>query len=127
MSVEFNGQTIKPEQVLGESRPGIKVCYCTDTRPVKGHAEFVSGADLFVCEGIYAEIDKLDKAIDHRHMIFQEAAQIAKDGKVNELWLTHFSPSLTDPGQYKSEAQSVFPNTVIGRDRMTKTIRFKED
>jgi ribonuclease Z len=58
------------------------------------------------------------------HMTFGEAAKIAKAANVSELWLTHFSPALPDPYNYIQEASNIFPNTVIGKDRMTKTLAF---
>ena len=123
-SPEFEGRVYTPEMVLGEARRGIKVSYCTDSRPPDGIVDFVKDSDLFVCEGIYGENDKLDKAIDHRHMIFCEAAEIAASAKVRELWLTHFSPSLTHPEAFLSNATDIFPKTIIGRDRMSVTLTF---
>ena len=49
---------------------------------------------LFICEGMYAEKEKLNKAKQYKHMTFYEAADMAKRAEVKELWLTHFSPSL---------------------------------
>ena len=60
--------------VMGESRRGLKITYCTDTRPVPSIAEYAKEADLFICEGMYGEDDKLDKAKEHKHMTMMEAA-----------------------------------------------------
>ena len=57
-------------------------------------------------------------------MIFSEAALLAKQAAAEELWLTHFSPSITDPFEYESAVQTVFPNTVIGQDGMKKRLKF---
>ena len=43
---------------------------------------------------MYGENDKECKAKENRHMTFEEAAKLAKEANVKELWLTHFSPSL---------------------------------
>ena len=123
-SVEYDGRLYTPDMVLGPPRKGIKVSYCTDSRPTRDLASFVHGADLFVCEGIYGENEKLQKAKEYRHMIFSEAATIANEAKVEELWLTHFSPAMTNPEMFLEAASSIFPNTVVGKDRMTKTIYF---
>ncbi len=125
-TVEYEGKVYTPDMVLGEPRKGIKVSYCTDSRPVEGLDSFVAGSDLFICEGIYGEDEKKDKAIAYKHMLFSEAAEIAKAGGVKELWLTHFSPSLTDPKMFLQNARDVFYNTVTGYDRITKTILFTE-
>ncbi len=124
-NVEYNGQILKPDMVLGQERDGIKVCYCTDSRPLDRMHSFINKADLFVCEGMYGEEDKKEGAIAKKHMIFSEAATMAKYGNVEELWLTHFSPALTEPQQFLYNAKNIFENTFVGYDRISKTIYFK--
>ena len=92
--VEFEGKTYTPDMVMGAPRKGLKVTYCTDTRPTKSIEEHATGADLFICEGMYGEEDKQQKAREHKHMTFYEAAHIAKNAGVRQMWLTHYSPSL---------------------------------
>ncbi len=123
--VVFNDVVYKPEMVLGGERKGIKVCYCTDTRPFEKLVPFIERADLFICEGMYGEDEKIDKAIEHKHILFSEAARAAADGDVKELWLTHFSPALTEPEKFSSFVKKIFPHTVIGYDRMSKSILFE--
>lgn len=123
--IQYDGKVLTPEMVLGDSRKGIKVCYCTDSRPVDRMHDFIKNADLFVCEGMYGEEEKKEGAIAKKHMIFSEAAYMAKNGNVNELWLTHFSPALTSPEQFLHNATNIFKNTIIGQDRMSKTIYFE--
>ena len=125
-SVEHDGKIYSADMVMGEARKGIKMCYCTDTRPTPDMPEFFKGADLLVYEGIYGEDEKRDKAVKHKHSLYSEAAGIAKAAEVRELWLTHFSPAMTEPHEFLSAAADIFPNTVVGEDRMTKTIRFEE-
>lgn len=58
-----DGETIHtPDMVMGAERKGLKVSYCTDSRPVLMIAEYVKDADLFICEGIYGEEGKEEKA-----------------------------------------------------------------
>jgi len=125
--VEYEGDVYTSDMVMGAERRGIKVCYITDTRPVPEIPEFISGADLFVCEGLYGGNDKLEKAAEHRHMIFSEAAALAAGGGVKELWLTHYSPAMPDPREFLANATDIFPNTLAARDRTQKTIRFEDD
>ena len=124
--VEHNGKIFKPNMVLGENRTGIKVCYCTDSRPLERMHSFIYKSDLFVCEGMYGEEEKKEGAIAKKHMIFSEAATMAKYGNVDELWLTHFSPALTQPQEFIQNATNIFKNTIIGYDRISKTIYFKD-
>jgi len=126
-TVEWEGKKASPAEVLGRKRRGIKVTYVTDTRPTDELAEFVRGSDLLICEGMYGSEEDIPKAIEKKHMIFAEAANIAKLGNAKELWLTHYSPSMAQPEKYLDEATKVFPNTKAGHDLMTKTIAFKEE
>lgn len=122
--IEHEGRWITPDMVLGDERRGVKVSYCTDTRPIQELKEFVKSSDLFICEGMYGDNESLSKALENRHMLFSEAATLAKEGQVRELWLTHFSPSLSVPEDYLENAKAIFKNTVIGEDRLTKSLNF---
>jgi len=120
------GKTYLPSMVLGKERQGIKLSFITDTRPTSKTAAFIKGSDLFICEGTYGNNTDIEKAKRNKHMTYREAAQLAFDGEVQELLLTHFSPSIHDPEEYKDSAKEVFKNTVIGFDRLVKTLSFKD-
>jgi ribonuclease Z len=114
------------ELVLGEPRRGLKLVFCTDTRPVAALPEFAQEADLFICEGLYGDDERLEKAAGRKHMVFSEAAEVAKKANVKELWLTHYSPSMPDPYNYLQNATKIFANTKTGKDRMNKTLKFED-
>ena len=126
-TVEEDGRVFTPDMILGPGRKGIKLTYCTDTRPTASIAENAKDSDLFICEGMYGEPGSEAKAKSHRHMTFTEAAKIAKKAEVKEMWLTHFSPSLVRPKEYADVAKSIFPNTVIPKDGFKKTLKFEEE
>lgn len=126
LTVEEEGITYTPDMVIGAPRKGIKLTYCTDTRPTEGIVNCVSGADLFICEGMYGDRDKQGKAIEHKHMTMYEAAELAKRAQVGELWLTHYSPSLLYPEEYMREVQKIFPNARAGKDRKSKTLEYQK-
>ena len=126
-TVEFDGKVYTPDMVLGPPRKGIKLTYCTDTRPISVIAEKAKGADLFICEGMYGEKDKQKKAVENRHMTFYEAASLAKEAGVKEMWLTHYSPSLVWPEQYLNEVREVFSNTKCAKDRKSVTLIYEDD
>lgn len=123
--VYFDSRIITPDMVLGDERKGIKVSYCTDTRPIEALKAFVEESDLFICEGMYGEDESLQKALENKHMLFSEAATIGRDSRVKELWLTHFSPSLNFPEENLENAKSIFQNTYLGSDRKVKTLTFE--
>ena len=126
-TIEYEGQTYEPSCVMGPERKGLKVTYCTDTRPIAAIAEAATGADLFICEGMYGEPDKQEKAKEHKHMTFQEAALLAKKAQPKEMWLTHFSPAFNWPEEYIDEARKIFPASSCGEDGRQITLKFEEE
>lgn len=125
--IEQDGRTYRPEDVLGPARKGLKVTYCTDTRPLDVIARQAQGADLFICEGMYGEPEKAQKAVEYKHMTFQEAAELARKAQPTQMWLTHYSPSLVHPEEYMNEVRAVFPNTYPGKDGKTIELDFEEE
>ena len=125
-TIETKEMTLVPEMVIGPARKGLKVTYCTDTRPTEGIVKHAEGADLFICEGMYGEPEKKAKAKENKHMTFYEAAELAKRAQVRKLWLTHYSPSLNDPEEFIDLARNLFPETTAGGNGMTATLRFEE-
>ena len=125
--VEYEGVTYTPDQVMGAPRKGLKVTYCTDTRPLPLIAEEARGADLFICEGMYGEKEKVDKAKEYKHMTFYEAANLAKEADPTAMWLTHYSPSLIFPENYMNNVRKIFPRAWAAKDGQSLELRFEED
>ncbi len=127
MSIEENGRLFTPDMILGPERKGIKLTYCTDSRPVPVIAEKAMGADLFICEGMYGEKEKQANANENKHMTFYEAAKLAKEANVSQLWLTHYSPSLVRPEEYMKETKAIFSRTKAGKDGKSTTLEFDKN
>ena len=125
--IETESGVFTPDMVLGEARKGLKVTYCTDTRPTDSIRENAKDADLFICEGMYGEPEKAQKAVEHKHMTFYEAAHIAKDAGVKQMWLTHYSPSLTRPEEYMQAVRKIFPESYAGKDGKSIDLLFEEE
>ena len=126
-TIEAEGITYTSDMVLGPQRKGIKVTYCTDSRPVDAIVDAAQESDLFICEGMYAEKEKLIKAKQNKHMTFYEAAEMAKRANVREMWLTHFSPSLVRGEDYMPEVRSIFENSHLGKDGKSVELLFEDD
>ncbi len=124
-TLTLDGKDYTPEMVMGPPRKGIKLTYCTDTRPVPAITENAQNADLLIIEGMYAEKEKAAKAKQYKHMTFYEAAKIAKDADVTDMWLTHFSPSLVRAEDYMEEVRSIYANAKLGKDGKTVELDFK--
>jgi ribonuclease Z len=125
--VAWDGRRAAPEDVLGPARRGLRVAYVTDTRPTPRLPDFVRGADLLVCEGTYGDPADAENAVENKHLLFSEAAELARAAEVRRLWLTHFSAKLTDPAEYRHHAAAIFPNTVVGRDHLAASLRFEDE
>lgn len=121
------GIAYTPDMVLGAPRKGLKVTYCTDSRPLDAIVEAARGSDLFICEGMYAEEDKLAKAKQYKHMTFYEAAEMAKRAGVGQMWLTHFSPSLLHPESYMPKVREIFKESYLGKDGKSVELVFQEE
>ena len=124
---ELQGKTYLPEMVMGAPRKGIKLTYCTDTRPTQSIVDNAMHSDLFICEGMYGEKDKDAKAREYKHMTFYEAAKLAKNAQVKEMWLTHYSPSLTRPEEYMDDVRKIFPAAKAGKDKKSVELDFEEE
>ena len=126
-TIEVDGVVYTPNMVLGPDRKGIKVTYTTDTRPTESILRNAAESDLFICEGMYGEEEKKPKALEHKHMLFSEAARLAKFAEAEELWLTHFSPALQEPAEFLQNATDIFPNTLLGEERKMTTLYFPKE
>ena len=126
-TMEEDGKVYTPDMVMGNARKGLKLVYVTDSRPCESIVRNAEGADLFICEGMYGEPGMEEKAKEHKHMTFAEAATIAKEAGVDKLWLTHYSPSLVKPEPFLQSAQEIFENVRAGKDGKTTTLRFEEE
>ena len=126
-TIRDGGMVYTPDMVLGEQRRGIKVTYCTDTRPTELIAKAAAGSDLAIFEGMYGSDERLEAARVKHHMIFSEAAALAKEARVGELWLTHYSPSEPDPEQWIDNARSIFPNSQCGSDGKHIVLNYPDD
>lgn len=114
-SVEVDGRTIRPEQILGPPRRGKKIVFSGDTRPSYEIMDMAQDADVLVHE---ATLDRSmsDKAIEFGHSSVDRAAEVAKKAKVDKLFLNHISPRYKDPKPLEEQAKKIFENTVIPDD-----------
>ena len=90
-------------------------------------AEYAKDNDLFICEGMYGEKEKAAKAREYKHMTFQEAARLGREAAPREMWLTHYSPSLTRPEDYMEEIRKIFPRIKTARDGWSMELGFDEE
>jgi ribonuclease Z len=125
--MEYEGRILTQSMIMGKPRKGIKLTYVTDSRPCTSIIDNAKDSDLFICEGMYGTAIDMPNAIKNHHMIFAEAAQLAKMAGVTEMWLTHYSPSINKPADFLREATYVFRNTTLGKDGMQKTLKYVDE
>ncbi len=118
---------VRPEDVLGAPRKGVTLLYATDTRPVPEIAAFGQGADLMILEGMYGDENKRPQALKNKHMLFAEAAELARQAQPQQLALTHFSNCIDDPAEYLPLAQAIFPNTLAASDGQIFTLNYPKE
>ncbi len=125
-TVVYENIEYKQSMVLGNARKGLKITYCTDSRPTENILDHARNADLLIYEGMFGDDEKLPRAIETGHSLFREAAELAKKAEVKKLWLTHYSPSLTEPELYENAVREIFPDTEIGFDGKYEKLYFPE-
>ena len=123
-AVHVAGRKVLPEEVFGEPRKGITVVFSTDTRPCETLKKYTGDADLLILEGMYGDEEKRPQAIRNHHMMFSEAAEIARNANPGALLLTHFSTSLEDPEQYLEPTRQIFSHTWTAKDGQVITLRY---
>ena len=121
-----DGREIRPEQVMGMPRAGRKFSFVTDSLALPEISTHVIGSDLFICEGMFSR-ELAEDAHSKKHMTAEEAAKLAAASQgIKKLALIHYSPRYTeyDLKQLIKEAQTVFPQTVLTKDRMIFPIEY---
>lgn len=124
-SIPVGDGLVTPEQVIGEPRKGLKFVMTGDTAPCEALEEAAQAADLLICEATYGENEQAELAIEHGHMNFAQAARLARNANVRQLWLAHYSQMIDDPQAYLPNAQAFFPAAVCGEDGMSATLKFE--
>ncbi len=122
-----DGRTITPDMVMGKERSGRKFSYVTDSEYFPEIADYVHDSDILFCEGMFEKALEED-AKDKKHMTAEQAAMIARDSFCDKLCLQHYSPRYSDKELeiLKKEAQAIFPNTILTKDRMSFDIPLKD-
>lgn len=106
---------VRPEDVVGPSRPGLSLVYTGDTRPCGATVEAASGADVLIHESTYMDTEA-SNAENHNHSTASQAAGVARDAGVRYLLLTHVSHRYDDRALVEEEAQRVFPDSYVADD-----------
>lgn len=117
-----NKKTIKPEQVLGEKRPGKRIGISGDTMPTQDLEKFFENCDYLVFDSTFLDEEKL-RAQETCHSTAKQAAILGKNAKVKNLILTHFSARYKDENGHLKEAQEIHDSVITARDLLEVEIK----
>ncbi|NNE25773.1 MAG: ribonuclease Z [Saprospiraceae bacterium] len=113
--INYNGRTLHPDEVC-HPIPAIRsYSYCADSLAKLDLIPFIQGSTLLYFESTYLD-EMRDQAHERGHATAKEAGQMAKAADVKQLVIGHYSSRYKDPSPLLIEAQSEFPNTVMGYD-----------
>ncbi len=126
-SIEVDGTTITPEDLVGPPRPGRRLVYSGDTRPCAAIRDAAAGASLLIHEGTFAE-DEADRAHATFHSTARGAGELAAQAGVQKLVLTHVSARYSDDASpLTQEAREAFPGAIVARDGLTIELPYEPD
>jgi len=120
--IMINERIIKPEQVLGEKRPGKKIGISGDTMPTKDLEKFFENCDYLVFDSTFLDEEK-QRAQDTCHSTAKQAATLGKNAKVKNLILTHFSARYKDETGHLKEAQEIHNSVITAKDLLEVEIK----
>jgi ribonuclease Z len=109
-----DGRVVQPDDVLGPPRPGAKLVHVGDVGRVESLVEYAQDADALVIEATYLS-HEADLAHHFGHITAAQAAQLARDAQVRELYLTHISRRYREK-DVLAEAREIFANATVARD-----------
>jgi ribonuclease Z len=109
-----DGRVVEPDDVLGDPIPGAKLVFVGDAGRVDNLVDNARGADTLVIEATYLEVES-EMAHQFGHLTAAQAARLAVEAGVRELWLTHISRRYRE-AEVLAEAEAIFPNVHIARD-----------
>jgi ribonuclease Z len=119
-----DGRKIKPEQVLGEYRSGVRLVIIGDAGETKGLEKYCSNADALVIEGTYLDQER-EMADKFSHLTVKQAAEMAKSAGVHQLFISHVSRRYRDK-QILKEANAIFPTAILPKDLDSYQVKREE-
>ena len=126
LPIQVDGRTIRPEDVVGEPRPGRTIVYTGDTRPGRETIDIARDADLLIHDATFGE-EESERAHATGHSTAREAATVARDAGVAKLCLTHISSRYAEnPRELEREARAVFKPTVVAYDGLELEVPFRD-
>jgi ribonuclease Z len=116
-----NGHKVRPDDVLGPLKPGVRLVHIGDAGRTEDLVEACRAADALVIESTYLE-EEVELARQFSHLTARQAAGLAVAAGVRRLILTHVSRRYREK-DILAEARAVFPEVSVARDFDTFSIK----
>jgi ribonuclease Z len=123
-NIKVNNKLIKSSD-LTYIEKGKKISFIFDTKMCNNAKKLAKNSNLSIIEATFLENseDGKEKANEYKHLTAAQAGRIAKEEKVKELILTHFSQRYERKEKLLlDEAKKFFKNTKISQDFMNLEI-----
>jgi ribonuclease Z len=116
-SVQVNGRTVQPSEVVGPPIAGRVITYCTDTLPCANTLVLAHEADVLIHDATFSDA-YADRAEESYHCTSRQAAQIAQEAHVGRLMLWHLSIRVhgDEEAALLAQAREVFPDSYLPND-----------
>lgn len=116
-AISHGDRTFTLDQVSAGVRPGRRIVYTGDTRPIPEMVEFAKGVDVLIHETT-TDSSLEPKVNEFGHTSSRQAAEIARDAGVGRFFLYHYSPRYDSVESLINEAKNIFPLSVASRELM---------
>jgi ribonuclease Z len=113
--VGADGVLIKNALLTKEPEAPKSYAFCSDTMYHPSVVPIIKGATMLYHEATFLESHK-EVAVRTKHSTAKEAAAIAKEAEVGGLIVGHYSGRYGDHEMFKTEAQELFENVILGKD-----------
>ena len=110
-----DGTVIENKKLSFDPFPAMSYAFCSDTAYHEDILPIIKDVDVLYHEATFLESEAAlaDKTL---HSTAKEAATIALKANAKQLILGHYSTRYDGIERFKEEAETVFPNTLLGDD-----------
>jgi len=116
--VDPEGKVYPNAEITTPPKQPRSYAYCTDTAYNEAIVPIIQNVDLLYHEATFMD-DRAADAEAKFHSTASQAAMIAKKAGAGKLLIGHYSARYKDLDGLLSEAQEIFPNTVLAEDGFT--------
>ena len=120
--INSNGTIIKNKDITSENSMPHTYAFCTDTRYNESLINKVRGVDLLYHEATFKK-DLSDRAKATGHSTTFDASEIAKQAKVKNLMIGHFSQRYKNLDELLDEVKENFLNAILAEPGLTIEFR----